>query len=213
MEDNKNPLIITLTVAVVVSLLVSIGVLAIALTQNSSLQQQGQMMAGLSAQIEDLKTQSAGAGTTVANEASSPMEAVVVSNGYKSLSNLEGGYKIECPRSWNLFVSQSNRRNSLFGPNATVDSGLGGVEVVDFIGTTEDYLNYLKANVEISIASQKKVVVANNISAIELTRANKKGYSVIFSVNGNAYNIYLNSGDAVNKEYLDIIVGSFSFIK
>jgi hypothetical protein len=136
----------------------------------------------------------------------------LATNGYRLINNFDGGYKIECPRSWNLYISQFNKKNALFGPSATASSGLGGVEVSDFSGSSEDYLKYLKANTELSSVTERAIIVANNTPAFEVTRANGKGFSVIFSANGRGYNIYINSTDLVNKEYFDAIVGTFSFI-
>ncbi len=127
-------------------------------------------------------------------------------------TNPNGGYTFNHPANWNPVVSQYNNKSSFFGVDATAKAGEGGVEVINYKGTLEEYLNNMEQNAEIRYLDRENII-NNGIPGI---RTNFKGfpvsgYSVFLKKGDQIYNVYINKERAGVIEEFDKLVASFYF--
>lgn len=127
-------------------------------------------------------------------------------------TNPNGGYTFNHPANWNPVVSQYNNKSSFFGVDATAKAGEGGVEVINYKGTLEEYLNNMEQNAEVRYLDRENII-NNGIPGI---RTNFKGfpvsgYSVFLKKGDQIYNVYINKERAGVIEEFDKLVASFYF--
>lgn len=131
---------------------------------------------------------------------------------WETFSNADGGYSFDYPNNWNAEANEEVVSNSLFGPDATGKTGLGGVEVVVYSGTASEYLDYLGQNSEATY-SDKEDVTINGMNGVraQYQGAAKNGHSVILVRDGQVYNIYIGTTDTDDVATFDMLVESFMF--
>lgn len=134
--------------------------------------------------------------------------------GYDSFTNATGGYAFKYPKEWDAFVNSYAKSNSLFGPNASDKSAMGGVEVTPFSGDLNDWVKYLEANVEIRIIDQEFVQIAG-LRAIRATTEgmNRRSTSVYLLNGGKVYNIYMRTTGPEDLEKFNQLANSFNWVK
>ncbi len=143
----------------------------------------------------------------------SPVPIVDENAVWKNFSNTEGGYSFEYPVNWEAIANQYNTGNSLFGPNASGTSGLGGVEIVSYAGTLESYPKYQEDNADIRYSAKKNIKI-DGIDAIRAEYAGSAaaGYAVLLKKDNSIINIYINDKNSDNAVLFDKLAASFSFI-
>lgn len=132
--------------------------------------------------------------------------------GWNSFSSPNGGYSFKYSTVWNAAVNKYNVHNSLFGVGATSQSGKGGVEVSDYTGTLEEYLNFLEQNTGTNYLARENVTI-NGIAAIRTKQEGSpvSGYSVLLKKGDQVFKIYINSQEADDVELFDKLAESFKF--
>ncbi|OGF31439.1 hypothetical protein A2533_03330 [Candidatus Falkowbacteria bacterium RIFOXYD2_FULL_35_9] len=139
---------------------------------------------------------------------------VDISSGeMKLFTNTEGHYSFKYPSDWNAFVwNNGPARNSLFGPNATSEQGLGGINVNDNSPsrTIDQMLDLREQNAEVKYNNRVQTTIGNK-TAITAGYVGYpvSGYTVFISGNGVVYEFYLNSLSESDKAIFDQIVASF----
>lgn len=132
--------------------------------------------------------------------------------GWSSFSNSTGGYSFKYSSTWSAAVNQYNNKNSLFGVGATSQSGKGGVEVSNYTGTLEAYLNYMEQNAEVKYLARENVTI-NGVAGIRTNHEGfpVSGYSVLLKKGDQVFNIYINSKETNDVKLFDKLVASFAF--
>lgn len=127
-----------------------------------------------------------------------------------SFTNTDGGYAFEFPSIWNAAVNQYNKDNSLFGPDVTGTSGLGGVEVFKNQKSIDSFLGGVSAKY-----SGKADITIDGVSGVVVSYQAypQSGEEVVLFRNGTIYNIYINSVQSDDLAYFERLVSSFKFIK
>ena len=64
--------------------------------------------------------------------------------GWQTYTNSVGGYSFKYPSDWQAATSNSNSTTALFGPTATGDSGLGGVELMGTLNANQTLADFVK---------------------------------------------------------------------
>ncbi len=134
--------------------------------------------------------------------------------GWKTLVNSTGGYSFNYPAEWKAAVNQYNNSNSLFGPSANSDSGLGGTEVNNYSGTLESYITYQEQNTEIKYLSTQNVTI-NGVKGLktEYKGFPVSGFSVLLKNGNQIVNIYINDKTSNNVALFNKLVESFVFTR
>lgn len=125
--------------------------------------------------------------------------------------NSTGGYSFKVPEGWTAVVLDGRTQNSLFGPNASTSSGLGGVEIVE----NQDSLEaFLQSGVDAQFSNETNIVV-DGVSGIRHHYAGfpASGEAVVLFSNGKIYNMYINSEDQADINKFDQIISIFKFIE
>ncbi len=132
--------------------------------------------------------------------------------GWNSFSNPDGGYSFKYSTVWNAAINQYNTHNSLFGVGATSQSGKGGVEVSNYTGTLEEYLNFLERNTGTKYLTRENLTI-NGIAAIRTKQEGSpvSGYSVLLKKGDQIFKIFINSKEAEDIEVFDKLAESFKF--
>lgn len=125
-----------------------------------------------------------------------------------TFTNSNGKYGFDYPSVWKAAVNQHNSNNSLFGPNANSDYGLGGVEVFPNQTSIDSFLGGVDAQY-----TNKTNVTVDGVLGI---RARHKslaaiGEAVVLLKGGKIYNIFVNSEKADDINLFNQIVLSFKF--
>ncbi len=133
-----------------------------------------------------------------------------VSVSVQSFVNPNGKYSFEFPVAWRAAINQYNNDNSLFGPDATSTSGLGGVEIFPNEASIDAFLGGVSAKY-----TNKTDAIVDGVPGI---RVNYEffpinGEQVVLLKDGKIYNIYVNSDKSGDLAYFNQIVSSFKFIK
>jgi len=123
-------------------------------------------------------------------------------------------YYFEYDESWKALTNKILNTDCLFGPNATTDSGLGGVEVREHPGGASGYISYVEKNADVVYTSREDVVV-NGMNGV---RAKYEGFqvsgqAVVLEKGGKIFYIYINSDNSADIEKFDEIAASFRFDK
>jgi hypothetical protein len=128
--------------------------------------------------------------------------------------NPSGHYSFKYSSEWQAAVNVYNNKNSLFGPGATGESGLGGVEITTYSGTLDEYLNYQEKNVDIKYLTHQKIII-NGLTGIrtEYRGSASSGFSVLLKNGQQVLNIYINSHDAGEVKAFDELVASLVILK
>jgi hypothetical protein len=126
---------------------------------------------------------------------------------WKTFTNTNGGYNFKYPNAWNAAINQVNTTNSLFGPNASPSSGLGGIEVYKNQTSVADFQKNLSAtyvfknNVQIDGTQENLYNVSGLFNA----------ESVMFIRNNTLYNIYINYKSADDLNLFSQLLSTFQF--
>ena len=126
---------------------------------------------------------------------------------WKTFTNTNGGYNFKYPNAWNAAINQVNTTNSLFGPNASPSSGLGGIEVYKNQTSVADFQKNLSAtyvfknNVQIDGTQENLYNVSGLFNA----------ESVMFIKNNTLYNIYINYKSADDLNLFNQLLPTFQF--
>lgn len=132
-------------------------------------------------------------------QAPSSTTAGVDTAGWQTYQNEEGGYSFKYPTEWSAATNKYNSKNALFGPGATDESGVGGVEYTGTLSSGQPLSNFTKEfnkNVEAGSISETETVIGGNNAVISiLPKASLAGptetKSVDFEKNGRVFNVYL----------------------
>lgn len=133
--------------------------------------------------------------------------------GWDTFTNSAGQYSFKYSPTWNATVNQYNSKHSLFGVAATSQSGEGGVEINEYTGTLDAYLNHMELNAEVKYLARENVTI-NGISGIRTNHEGfpASGYSVLLKKDNQVYNIYINSKETNTVKLFDKLVASFMFL-
>jgi len=135
-----------------------------------------------------------------------------VSNNLGRYKNEILGYSFDYPKEWKVLTNKNVYTDCLFGPNATADSGLGGVEVREYAGDLDSYLGYLEKNVDIKyIVKQRTSMEGYEGVEVEYEGFPVSGCGFIIKKDDKIYNVYLNSKDSEKVIIFYQIVASFKF--
>ncbi|HAY34386.1 MAG TPA: hypothetical protein DCY06_09635 [Bacteroidetes bacterium] len=162
----------------------------------------------ISLKDSDVKIKSEGSNTHSSNDNSNPMLPQ-----WKTFTNNDGRYKFQYPPDWNAFVNKYNEKDSLFGVNATSESGTGGVEVISYNGSINSYLGNLEKNSEIHFTVFENIEI-NGIPAIK-TKYNGSpvsGLSVYLKKDNQIFNVYINSSDVNSISLFEKLASGFSIL-
>jgi len=130
--------------------------------------------------------------------------------GLKTFTNGVGGYSFQYPSAWNAVENSYSARDTLFGTGASATSGLGGIEIRDFTGNTEQFM----AGVEAQYSDIQNVTIAG-LTGIRahVSSVGTEGISYLLQKDGQIINIYINSDNAGDIASLDALAHSFTFTK
>ena len=151
--------------------------------------------------------------TTIPSSTVIPTSTPDPTTDWQMYTNKLGGYTFNYPPTWNATASSVNASQSLFGPNATSATGLGGVEVIKSTATVEQYLANIVSQGVISSVSQENITI-NNLPGviIKYQGSATSGWS-FYTKNGNSiYNINLNSWQDNDVSNFNLILSTFKFI-
>jgi len=118
-------------------------------------------------------------------------------------------YQFKYPPSWSAIVNQNASANTLFGLNATSQSGIGGVEIREIPTEPQNFHNLTQSKV---INSTQLTI--NGISGYKMKYSNiVSGTDFVFKNNdGLIYNIYINSDDSNDLAIFNQILSTFKFL-
>lgn len=127
----------------------------------------------------------------------------------RAFTNAVGGYSFEHPSFWEAAVNEYNGKNSLFGPDATSTSGLGGVEIFPNQKSITDFLGDVSA-----AYSDETAVTIDGVSGakVEYRGSAQNGTQVVLFKDGTIYNLYIGSVQTDDVGYFLNLVSSFKFI-
>jgi hypothetical protein len=132
--------------------------------------------------------------------------------GWKIYQNQTLNYVFQYPPSWDAVQNSSTDTNTFFGPNVSDSSGLGGIEVDQSALTPSEYSDYLvQIAVITSILSKTEKTINNNPGIYVQFQGPNPGFSFITKLNGNIYDIYLNSTNQNDKQLYDLLLSTFRF--
>lgn len=118
--------------------------------------------------------------------------------GWGSYTNEKGGYSFKYPKEWNAVTNKYNSKNTLFGPEATNESGHGGVEFQGTLLSDQSLKDFVKEfnkgvesgsvlETEETINGQNAIISILSKAALEPTQVK----SVSFEKDGQVFNVYL----------------------
>lgn len=119
-------------------------------------------------------------------------------------------FQFKYPSQWSAVISQNAKANTLFGLNATSQSGVGGVEVREISTDPQDFHTLTQSKVSESVP-----VTINGISGYKMKYSNVvNGTDFVFrNSDGLIYNIYINSENPEDLIIFDQILSTFKFIE
>ena len=119
-------------------------------------------------------------------------------------------YQFKYPSQWSAMISQNAKANTIFGLNATSQSGVGGVEVREISTDPQDFHTLTQSKVSESVP-----VTINGISGYKMKYSNVlNGTDFVFrNSDGLIYNIYINSENPEDLIIFDQILSTFKFIE
>jgi hypothetical protein len=158
--------------------------------------------------------------------ASSTTPQTDISN-WKTYQNEEGGYSFKYPNEWNVAINKFNPKNALFGPGATNESGIGGVEYIGVLSSGQSlssFINEFNKGIESGSVSETETVINGNNAVISiLPKASlaepRETKSVSFEKDNKVFNTYLMyktdlikyPEDGQNLAIFDQILSTFKF--
>ncbi len=136
--------------------------------------------------------------TACPGAASSTVSQTDVS-GWQTYQNEEGGYSFKYPNEWDAATNKYNPQNALFGPGATEESGIGGVEYEGVLvpgQTLSIFVKKFNEGVESGSVSETETAInGNNVVISVLPKASlvdpMEAKSVSFADNNEVFNVYL----------------------
>ncbi|MDD4271974.1 MAG: DUF333 domain-containing protein [Patescibacteria group bacterium] len=142
---------------------------------------------------------------TTSNVAQQPQPTPEAKN---SFTNPNGKYSFELPSVWQAAINQYNNANSLFGPGANSQTGLGGVEIFDNQTSIDNFLAGVSAEY-----FNKTAITINGISGIRTSYKGSasSGEQAVLLKDGKIYNIYINSEKSEDLKALEQIFTTFKF--
>lgn len=150
---------------------------------------------------------------------STPTPTIDPTADWETYINENAKYSYKYPPNWNAATVKSGKvltAGSLFGPNATENSGLGGVEMKPDTRTVDQYIDGLIQNGVIGSILQEKLTI-NGIDGIKVKHsgggAPLNGYSLYFKKDIYIYTIYINSWDNSDVVNFDQILSTFKFVE
>jgi hypothetical protein len=112
--------------------------------------------------------------------------------------NNEEGYTFKYPKDWNSTTNKYNSKNSLFGPEATNESGHGGVEFLGNLSSDQslkDFIKEFNSGIEGGSITETETLINNkNVIVSILPKASIEPIeikSVSFEKDGKVFNMYL----------------------
>ena len=132
-----------------------------------------------------------------------PEPAKVETNNYTSIV---GKYSFTYPLEWKVQPTKNSTTNVLIGPEATVSSGLGGIEVFPNQISIEKFLQ------DSGRSEETSPITIDGITGIQSSYKDViNGRHVVFFKDSKIYNIYINSEASVDIEKFNSIIASFKF--
>ncbi len=127
---------------------------------------------------------------------------------WKTFNHSTGNYQFKYPPEWSAVIDQNATADTLFGPNASSKSGLGGIEVREIETDPKDFNTLTESR----IISQTKANV-NGITGYKTSYSNVlNGTNFVFkNTDGLIYNIYINSSNVDDLKIFDQILSTFKF--
>jgi hypothetical protein len=125
-----------------------------------------------------------------------------------SFTNPNGQYSFVCPAAWKAAINQYNADNSLYGPDASGSSGLGGVEVFPNQTSIDAFLGGIGAQY-----TGTTNVTVDGVSGVRTQYAGSavSGEQVVLLKGSILYNIYINSQKSEDVELFNQVVSTFKF--
>ncbi|MFZ3301164.1 MAG: hypothetical protein WA152_00435 [Microgenomates group bacterium] len=117
-------------------------------------------------------------------------------------------YQFKYPADWMAKVNSNAQAESLFGPNATQNSGIGGVEVRELDIEPKDFYKLTESKV---ISSNLLKVNDINGYRYEYQNIMKSNGFVFKHSDGLIYNVYINTEDEEQLNMFDQILSTFKF--
>jgi hypothetical protein len=136
-----------------------------------------------------------------------PITTATGTANWKIFTNTTGGYNFKYPNAWNAAINQANTTNSLFGPNASPSSGLGGIELYKSQTSVAAFQKNLSATYTFKNTVQIDGTQENLYDVSGLFNAE----SVMFIKNGTLYNIYINYKSADDLSLFNQLLSTFQF--
>jgi len=147
---------------------------------------------------------------------------------WKTYVNEKSGYEFKYPNNWFAETNRYNNGNTLFGPNATSGSGIGGVELMGKLKTGQSLKDFVRefnrgvesgatSETESKINSQEVVISILPHSGIPKMETE----SVAFENNNQVFNVYLGyhadtemyTADKANLAIFNQMLSTFKFTK
>lgn len=131
-------------------------------------------------------------------------------------TNTDGKYSFKYPSAWNALTNQYMARDAIFGTDASVTSGPGGVEIRDFTGSIDEFL----AGVEAQYSDKQDIVIAG-LPGIRSSYSSGsiRGVAYVLKRDNQIINIYIfangsDSPDVLSEDasILEDLVSTFKFI-
>lgn len=117
-------------------------------------------------------------------------------------------YQFKYPADWTAKINSNAQAESLFGPNATQNSGIGGVEVRELEIEPKDFYKLTESKV---ISSDLLRVNDINGYRYEYQNIMKSNGFVFKHSDGLIYNVYINTEDEAQLKIFDQILSTFEF--
>jgi hypothetical protein len=134
-------------------------------------------------------------------------------NGWQTFINSDGKYSFKYPSEWNAAVNKYNSKNSLFGPDASQESGLGGAEVNEYSGTLDEFIVYMQNSADIRYSSVQSITIdGTDGKKVEYSGSASRGSAVLLKSDNEILNIYIASQDSHILKIFNSLVSSFKLL-
>jgi hypothetical protein len=139
--------------------------------------------------------------------------STALTTSWKTFNNPNGKYNFKYSPEWNAAINKYNIKNSLFGPDASQESGIAGVEVNQYSGSLDEFINFMQNNADIRYSSVQAMTI-NGLEAkkVQYSGSASSGSAVLIKSNNEIINIYIASKNSVDLKNFDLLISTFKTI-